>query len=157
MADRTWSEVGSAIAGAFEGHLGAHPGQSLQIVKCKRQLLPDAAADAQLPRTHVDVRDVPVDQQVVHADRRDVVAERLEVHRVVPHCELELVQRDVGAGGCPLDQPLDVCGHDLSDGYVGAVALRAQHLWRRGSAYLSRRRRSRSVAIATPISPITTR
>ncbi len=44
----------------------------------------------------VDLRDVEVDQQVVEPDRRQVVAQRLERHAVVPRRERQLDSREVG-------------------------------------------------------------
>jgi len=38
-----------------------------------------------------------MDQEVVEADRRDVVTQRLERHRVITHRELQLLRRYVGA------------------------------------------------------------
>jgi hypothetical protein len=44
----------------------------------------------------VDMRYVEMDQQVVKPDRSDRITQRFEGHRVVPHGELQLFERDVG-------------------------------------------------------------
>ena len=53
------------------------------------------ATDRELPGARVDHGDVEVDQQIVQADRRDRVVQRLERHRMIARGELELLWRDV--------------------------------------------------------------
>src|SRR5205823_932264 len=63
----------------------------------KSHRIAHVAADGQLVTRRVDHRDVEMDQEVVEADRRDVVTQRLERHRVITHRELQLRRRYVGA------------------------------------------------------------
>ena len=67
-----------------------------KVIQRQAQGSADVAADAERVRGHVERRDVEVDEQVVHPDRGDVITQCLERHRVVAHCELQLIGRYLG-------------------------------------------------------------
>ncbi len=95
LAHRPRGQTRAAIAGALERDRDRGLGARLDVVQAQAQRAVDIAADHELPRACVDHWDVEVDQQVVQADRRDWVVQRLERHRMVARGELELLWRDV--------------------------------------------------------------
>ena len=64
---------------------------------------PHEAADLQPPFARVDLRNVEMDEQVVHARRRQVVAEPLERHALVARGELQLVRGEGTFRRCRAD------------------------------------------------------
>jgi hypothetical protein len=60
----------------------------------RRQRRAHVAADLQPPGPLVGLWDVEVDQQVVQAERGDVVAQRLQRHAVVAGRQLQLLHGD---------------------------------------------------------------
>jgi len=63
----------------------------LQLVQRQRERSLDQTSELEPPLGRVHVRNVEVDQQVVEAERRELVAQRLERHAVVPGGELQLL------------------------------------------------------------------
>ena len=67
-------------AGAFHHHRHRNRGSRAQILERQRERLTDSPVDEQLIARRVDVGDVEMDEHVVHSDRRDGMAQRLERH-----------------------------------------------------------------------------
>src|SRR5438094_512261 len=88
LAHRPRRETSAAVAGALERDGDRGLRARLDVVQAQAQRTVDMAADRELPGARVDHWDVEVDQQIVQADRRDRVVQRLERHRVIAHCEL---------------------------------------------------------------------
>ena len=95
LADRAGRHEGASVAGAFhrDRHRDGRPG--LDLAEREVDFALDQAADAQTVGCGVDVRDVEVDEEVVHAGRRDRVAEALERHPAVAQGERDLFSREV--------------------------------------------------------------
>ena len=66
------------------------------VVQGQAQRRGNEPTDLQPPGVRIDVRDVVVREQVVQADRSDVVAERFQRHPVVASGELDLLDAEVG-------------------------------------------------------------
>src|SRR4029450_701355 len=94
-------EPGPAVAGAFQGHRGRHLGPPPQLVHGQGERAGHRPAHLQGPAALVGLGDVEVDQQVVEADRGDVVAQGLKGHAVVAGRALQLGP----GGGVPRGPP----------------------------------------------------
>ncbi len=81
------------VAGALERHGRRHGGSGPKVVEGKPHGLSEAG-ELEGPCGGIDERHVVVDQQVVHAGRRDVGEHRLERHAVVAGSLRELVEPD---------------------------------------------------------------
>ena len=86
--------VRASITGALHGHGRLDGRARAKLLERKRERALDEAVELQPPGRGIDVGNVVVRQQVVQADRRDVPAQRLERHAVVPRGELELFEAD---------------------------------------------------------------
>ncbi len=87
-------DVHTSVAGALHRHRELDRGESAELLERERQRPLDEPADLEPPGAGIDIGDVVVREQVVEADRRDVPAQRLERHRVVPRRELKLLDAD---------------------------------------------------------------
>ena len=96
LADRPRVEPGPAVAGALQRHRRGHHRPPPQLLHGQRQRPLHPPADLQPPGRLVGGRDVEVDQQVVEADRGDVVAEGLQRHPVVAGRQGQLLHGDAG-------------------------------------------------------------
>ena len=94
LAEGSWRQPRPSVPGALhrDDDLGSRSGP--EVVEPERERRPHAAIDGETPRPRVDRGHVVVDEEVVEADRRQVVPERLERHPVVPRGELELLESD---------------------------------------------------------------
>src|SRR5207248_9835756 len=88
----------AAVPRAFEGHGEGGRWARSDVFQREVQRPAHMASDAQLVQLNVDQGDVEMDQQVVKAERSELVTERLERHRMVADRELQLFGRDVRAG-----------------------------------------------------------
>ena len=95
LADRPRLDQRAPVAGALERHGHRPGGQRLHVLEAEGERLLHVPADLEPPRLGVHLRDVEVDQQVVEADRRDVVLQRLERDGVIAAAELKLVEGDL--------------------------------------------------------------
>ena len=91
---------GAAVAGAFQRHAQRACGKALELIEAKAQRPLDAAADGKRPggaRGHVG--HVEVDQQIVQAERRQVVAQRLQERAGIAVGEQQFLARERLLGG----------------------------------------------------------
>ena len=102
LAERARRVARPAVARALERDGDARLRPLLQLFERERDRPRDVPAEVELPARDVHVRDVEVDQEVVQAERRDVVAQHLERKAVVPQRERELDPREVLAGALDL-------------------------------------------------------
>src|SRR3954470_1068884 len=93
--DRPRDEVRAAGAGALHHDRHRHRRPSSQVVHRQRERSLDAPVDAELVSGVVDRGHVEVDEDVVHADRRDRPAERLERDAGVAQREANLLAREL--------------------------------------------------------------
>ena len=89
-------EPRAPVAGALHRHDPLHGRPRAQLVDRELELALHVTTHAESPvRRHLG--DVEVDQQIVQPDGRDLVAQRLERHAVVPRRKLQLVEGDAHA------------------------------------------------------------
>ena len=97
--DRARGEMRPPAAGALHHHGHGHRGPRAQLVEGERERASHPAVDDELEGRGVDVGNVEVDEHVVHADRRDRPAQRLERHAGVAQREPDLLAREVDVIG----------------------------------------------------------
>ena len=95
LARRPRVEERPPVSGALHRRGELEHGPRAEVVE--REIERPLAANGDPPRLRVDVRHVVVDQEVVQAERRDRVAQRLERQPVVSRRELQLLERDAHA------------------------------------------------------------
>ncbi len=98
-------------AGALHHHGHSDRRTRLHVVEGQPQWIADAARNWKMVRGRVDKGDVEVDQEIVHPDRGDGVAEPLKGHPVVPQRQPHLFPSELRAPG------------DLSHGFLLAHAF----------------------------------
>ena len=92
LADWARGEPGSAVACALECDAPGDRWTRLHRGEVERQRMLQVSVDLQPPGPRVEVGDVVVGQQVVQANRCDLVPERLQRHAVVASRQAQLVQ-----------------------------------------------------------------
>ncbi len=94
LADRARFQERPSVARTLECHDGGDRGPVAKLLERQCPRTCDVPVDRQSERSRVDVGDVVVGQEIVQTDRRDVGAERLVRHSVVPRRQIELVDAD---------------------------------------------------------------
>src|SRR2546422_10917326 len=88
LADWAGQQPGATVAGTFERDGHRLRGPRADVVEAQLEGPSDVSGDAQAPGSGIDVRDVEMDEQIMEAGGRQVIAERFERQTAVARGQL---------------------------------------------------------------------
>ena len=88
LADWAGQQPGATVAGTFERDGHRLRGPRADVVETEFKRASDVSGDAQAPGNGIEVGDIEVDEQVVEAGGRHVIAERFERQTAVARGQL---------------------------------------------------------------------
>ena len=114
--DRSGGQASATRAGALHDDRHGHGGPGAEVVERERQRLAHETVDAELVAGGVEVGDVEVHEDVVHARRRHGASQRLERHRRVAQGEPDLLASELRVRGQRHPEP-------PRQAYIGPAAV----------------------------------